>query len=222
MKRVLIIVAATFIAVIGVVTYRNSQFRLVSSEPVDKGSTVAPIVFTFNRKLDQQTLKTFEVLPYTPGRSQVKDNKFVFEPSDNYHLNQDYTAKLKSVTAVDGSVLGEQIIKFKVAFIPIDKLSESDRAAQEASTDSLEQQNPFLSELPHETLEYKIDYELTSGGEGGGSIVLVIELYAILNRPSQRADYEAQLREYKQKALQWIQSQGIAPNKYPITFIPAV
>ncbi len=225
MKRILIIVGLLVLVttgIVGFITYRNHQFRLVSSEPIEKGSTVAPVIFTFNRNLDPKTLQAFEIQPYTAGRSQLKDNKFVFEPSDNYHLTQDYTAKLKSVTAADGSTLGEQVIQFKVEFIPLNELSEADRAAQMANTDPLEQQNPFLAKLPHETLEYKIDYELVSGGEGEAGIILVVELYAIINRPDQRAAYEAQLREYKQKALQWIQLQGIEPNKYPITFIPAV
>lgn len=202
--------------------YSSSRFRLVSVEPKQKASTVAPVVFTFNRVIDPKTAAEFEIQPYTAGRTSVQDKKVIFEPASKYRLGQTYTATLKSVWSSDGSRLGVQKVTFQIAFVPLEKLSESDRAAQEASTDTLEQKNPLLAKLPYETLQYKVDYELSQQAGGKTEVTITVTLYAILNRPEQRPAYEAQLREYKQKALQWIQEQGVDISTYKVVFNPPV
>lgn len=224
MKRVKLIVVGivvVVISVLGLIIYQNSRFRLLSAEPEQNASTVAPIIFNFNRNLDNKTLSAFEIQPYVAGRSYVKDNQFIFEP-EKYQLDKTYTAKLKSATAIDGTVLGEQKVVFKVTFVPLNKLSSSDKAAQAASTDKLEQTNPFLAKLPYETLEYKIDYKITPGANGKVDVSLIIDLYAVLNNAQQKAAYQQQLQEYKQKALLWMKGQGVDEQRYPITYNPQI
>lgn len=48
----------------------------------------------------------------------------------------------------------------------------------------------------------------------------VITLYAIINRPDQYDTYRAQLRDYKQKALQYLQDKNIDITKATITYEP--
>lgn len=66
-------------------------------------------------------------------------------------------------------------------------------------------------ELITENEQYKIRYN--------GSTYL-ITLYAIINNPSQYESYKNQLREYKQKALDYLTSKGIDVNKVPIEYEP--
>lgn len=47
-----------------------------------------------------------------------------------------------------------------------------------------------------------------------------ITLYAIINRPEQYDQYKDQLREYKQKALEYLQNDGVDTNSVKIIYEP--
>ncbi len=69
-------------------------------------------------------------------------------------------------------------------------------------------------ELITENEKYKIRREPDSNN-------YTITLYAIINRPEQHDQYHEQLREYKQEALQYLQSNGVDASKLDITYDPA-
>jgi len=83
------------------------------------------------------------------------------------------------------------------------------------ATDRLEQTQPLVHVLPHETTHYKIDYHVD-----GDRLVLTITLLAILNHDYQRATYQAQLRQYKSEALDFLRAQGQDPGAYSISYQP--
>ncbi|HEX8762453.1 MAG TPA: hypothetical protein VF733_01720 [Candidatus Saccharimonadales bacterium] len=53
-----------------------------------------------------------------------------------------------------------------------------------------------------------------------GSNKYTITLYAIINNPSQYDMYRDQLKEYKQKALDYLKNKGIDVNSLEITYEP--
>ena len=86
-------------------------------------------------------------------------------------------------------------------------LSAETAGRQLARTDRLEREQPLSQWLPHDTPRYKIDYHVAADG----SLDLTITLYAILNNERQLPQYEAQLRQYKAEALEFIRSHGGDP-----------
>lgn len=83
-------------------------------------------------------------------------------------------------------------------------------------TDRLEVLQPLVHVLPHDTTHYRIDYRV----EAANHLVLTITLLAILNHDYQRATYQAQLRQYKAEALDFLRAQGTDPAAYSITYEP--
>ena len=86
-------------------------------------------------------------------------------------------------------------------------LSAETAGRQLARTDRLEREQPLSQWLPHDTPRYKIDYHVAADG----TLDLTITLYAILNSERQLPQYEAQLRQYKAEALEFIRSHGGDP-----------
>lgn len=68
--------------------------------------------------------------------------------------------------------------------------------------------------LVSETEQFKIRQD-------GKKPEYVITLYAIINRPEQYNEYEAQLREFKHNALEELKNKGVDPNKVKIIYEPA-
>ena len=67
--------------------------------------------------------------------------------------------------------------------------------------------------LVTETDEYKIRQVPSTSN-------YIITLYAIINRPDQYSMYQDQLKEYKQKALDYLKSTGVNVDKATITYEP--
>ncbi len=84
------------------------------------------------------------------------------------------------------------------------------------ATDRLEQLQPLVHVLPHDTAHYRIDYRVV----GGNRLVLTIELLAVLNNANQLATYQAQLRQFKGEALDFLRSQAQVPAAYRIEYQP--
>jgi hypothetical protein len=83
--------------------------------------------------------------------------------------------------------------------------------------DELEQTQPLVRHLPHDSVHFNVDYLVV----GEAELVLEVELRVILNRPEQLATYEADLRAYKAEALEWLRSVGADPAAYAIEWRPA-
>lgn len=76
-------------------------------------------------------------------------------------------------------------------------------------------QYPYLSQLPHETLNFRVDYQQTDGGP-----TFQVKLFAILNRPSDFPQYQQDLQTYKKEALDYMKSIGINTDGATIQYTP--
>lgn len=83
---------------------------------------------------------------------------------------------------------------------------------------ALSKKYPFLDKLPQENSRYKIDYSLTQANE----LEFTINLFGVVRSPNDYAQYKQQLKQYKNEALQYLQSIGVNPQDYKITYSPAV
>lgn len=123
--------------------------------------------------------------------------------------------------------------------------SGSDPTAQDDQLTSAEDQKPGVefasaeepSQMPSEPsteigetvaigeLETPDDFELpvyTNHFEITGSVDdgLTVTLLAIINRPEQYAEYEAQLKQFKSEALQYLEDNGVDVTATDITYEP--
>lgn len=88
---------------------------------------------------------------------------------------------------------------------------------QAAPTTANETPNSLVDWLPWQTSHYKISYSYDPTTK---NFTYQVTLYAIINRPSQYDSYLAQLKQYKQEALNYIRSKGVDPAKLTIQYQP--
>lgn len=73
----------------------------------------------------------------------------------------------------------------------------------------------MVQELPYDNGEFRVEH---TGPVPGGEYT--ISLYAILNGDSQLAQYNKDLKQYKQDSLDWLKSFGVNPDKLKIMWLP--
>lgn len=83
-------------------------------------------------------------------------------------------------------------------------------------TDRLESEHRLAQAVPHATPHYRIDFSVGADGR----LQLAVTLLAVLNSPRDLVTYEAELRQYKAEALEFIQAQGDDPATYTLTWFP--
>jgi hypothetical protein len=230
-RKRLILAGLLLMVMVGVLVVRqvirNRGLYLVSSSPKNNGivGSVDSLTFTFNRDLDDLTVKQFKLEPSVDGRVELKGKTLVFHPTSSYKFGDTYTALIENPRSRDGHATRDVRIRFKVGFVEKPTKEQNQQALER--TDSLQRQYPLLAHIPHETLNYKIDYRFQAleedreGIESEQVLVIRIELYAVLNRPDQRESYRADLKKYKEEALEYIRSKGEDPAKYRIEYSPS-
>lgn len=216
--KIITLVAALLLLVLGYLAYQNLIFRLVSSSPQKNGehSIASDLKFTFSKTLDASMKNKFKLSPYTAGIVVINGKELIFKPSSMLKLNQAYSATIESPLSQSGESIDDITINFTAKYIPFSKTSKQQQQEEINESNSLEAKHPILSKLPHETQNYKIDYELQTNGK----IKLKIELYAVLNNPSQEQAYLSALKQYKQEALDFLNTQNVDLADYEIIYTP--
>lgn len=223
------------IIVVAFIVYREKTTLILKSVvPANRSeaSVTTRIEYTFNHPLDPDISENFSITPYVPGRIIIKDDRLIFEPSQNLDIDTEYEAVLENPRSKNGLRSESVKTEFTAVYIPFNEVPEAQREQEVQQSENLQETYPIVSHLPHETLEYKIDYtvpnyaapETEEGQEIADDSVqpleLEIELYAIRNRPEQHDRYKKQLRRYRDKALEYIRSLGFDPNDYDIRYNP--
>lgn len=78
------------------------------------------------------------------------------------------------------------------------------------------EQYPVTRELPHQTLDYKIDYDITKDRE----IVFLITFYPPLALGAGSEPYKEFLLYQKKQALDYLKDNGVNTSKVKITYSP--
>lgn len=195
------------------------NFFLMGSSPRGGDQKVSihnPVVLTFNKSIHQESVKNFKISPHAAGSIKLEGNKLTFTPREGFKLNQEYDVSWTAPKAMDGRISKDVKFSFRTAYINFNDLPEDQQEMLVKRTDQIEVEHPIVGKLPHETLHYLINYELSKEGE----LTLLIKLYATQNRPDQYDEYRSQTKEYQQEALDFLKENGVDPNDYPIKYTP--
>ncbi|GEM_PF-3342535 len=221
-KRILIAFVGVIVLIgAGWTYYDQTHLRLTSTSPKNNSTATSSdsVYLTFNHDLDTATAQRFSIDPYIDGVATVSGNQLVFKPAFSYKFDTTYTVTVTSPKSKTNLTGKDAKVTFKVAFIPVSQQTKQQQQDGLSHTDSLEKTNPFAASLPYENTHFKIDYVPVTT-ETGKDFTYIITLYAIINGPADRPRYEAQLKQYKQEALDYIRSQQADPATLTITYMP--
>jgi len=220
MKRNLLIIIVAVVAMAGLaVWYDLTHVFLISSSPANKSQKVAqsdPVTLTFNQSLADDNQSHFSIEPKVHGNITITGRRLTFTPSDPYQPNTSYTVTLAQPTSSTGRVGGDAKISFTAKQIDYQNQTPTQQAASLGQTDALARSNPLVGFLPQQTLHYDLEFTV----DADKNVQYQLHLNAILLDPSQQADYQALLKQYKQEAFDFIRSKSVDPTKLPIQFDP--
>jgi len=75
---------------------------------------------------------------------------------------------------------------------------------------------PVTADLPYQTTDFKIDYDITKEGQ---NLVYLVSLYPIAAAPGSDL-YKQQLVQYRDEALAWLASKGVDTSTADIRYAP--
>jgi hypothetical protein len=81
--------------------------------------------------------------------------------------------------------------------------------------DVLHAKYPYITQLPHQTLDYSVDYHTNADK----TITLDVTLNPVTN-PADADSYKQELEDYKQEAIDYMKSVGVDLEKTKVTYDP--
>lgn len=184
-QRLVIGVVALALIAAGSLYYHFFVFHAIKTTPTNGQTTdfLQTVTIEFNRPLDPKAADGFTISPAVEGTKVVDGKKVIFTPIDSYKLGTTYKVTLSSVL----SQSGDKAPTVKLSFKP-------NRIRPHETPSNLQAALPYSND--HFSITYTLNQDKT--------LNIRITLKAILNRPSQLAEFKADLAKYKQEALDYL------------------
>lgn len=171
------------------------------------------------------TKVTMDGKPVKTGPVSIKKGKHTFKATRQYFADVTKTIDTATLT-------GEKVIYLGLApndprgqaFLDshpeeLDRYERISGAEFSALQEKLLKDFPITNRLPYQTVDYKIDYDVT---EDKQSVVFLVKFY-MPNALTPGTDrYNNQLLKLKAQALKYLESNGVDTKKAKITFTPDV
>jgi hypothetical protein len=135
-------------------------------------------------------------------------------------LDKTYTVTLHKITATDGSVIENKVLRFAardIAFndLPSDQqqaLIDKQNKAPKASND------PIFNYLPHQTPSYSLSALLRASSSSNPSGLYLHAEIMLSNAEQGSSDVAAIINQHEQEVRDYVSSVGLDPNKYVFEF----
>lgn len=199
-QKIILAVASLVILVVGWVAYDTLTLHEVSSDPASGAKTdfTHTITVRFNHPISQDTAKNFTLTPGVKGTTTTSGSSLSFVPTDAYTIGTVYRVSVLPVGS-DGKPGRTYSFSFTPNAITMHEIP-----------------NTLVKALPVQNEHLKITYDVNPNK----TLVLHVTLFAILNRPSQLPQYNADIRAYKQEALAYITAHGGDLKKLTVLVTP--
>ena len=209
-NRIKIIVIAFCIfllSLIGLLAYKNSLFRLVSTDPSIKNVTVISpyIEFKFNKSLSTQISVSSN--SNIISSFNIKNKSITVNLVYPMPLGKEYVLFIKNISSIDGKTLPDKTIKIKTIAASNGNITKGQRDVllnnQNQYNNDMYNGLPVLLPFNGPNLGYRIDYNYDSSVNGGKLIIII----------------SSENGQEKQNAINWIKSKGFDINNYQVDYL---
>ena len=234
-KKLIGLVIIGLVILLGISVVNSAKFRIASTTPnhTNYPSSLSVMDVYFNRDLDKSVLKDRLVKDVSQVIKIEFDSKVsvtVYDKRLRLVFSQtplagSYIIGLKDINATNGSTLTVSL-PFVVKDIPYDELSKAEKdlynsAAGDQSEGDFDKY-PILSELPYMTDDYQIIANIADS-DAYPTLTVTMRFFepGSVAKPattSERQVYLADLRKYRNEALEWLKSQNINLDDYGIVY----
>lgn len=211
--------ALLLIGLIGWGLYRLLVFQVVSTTPnnnskISAGATT--VTFSFNKELGDISSIKIKASDNIILKSEVsKTNLNVYLV--NLQQDKSYTIYLQNITSTDGQKIDDYQLHFSNLYIPYNQQSREAQDQAIKTTDKGNIDDQAVKILPKYDKDYSITYELFSEPSQKGKYV---KLHITLLLSQFDVNNKTKIAEYKNKALEFLKSNGLNPNDYVIEYDP--
>lgn len=217
-KKIAVIGGIITIAIIvWSVVYTVVIFHVTSIEPGQKYvSYLTPqLIVSFNKDVSDQDLVVSSSLDSIS--TKVEGKTLTIDIFSDMEPDNTYTFTIGSIHSKAGDVIKNYTITLNVN-------NKDDTLSDEANRIILERmelnKSPVLSDpvfnyLPHGTLDYSIDAEISDADTDSEKVTIIITL--MLSDLDERTGRDAAIEKYKNSAMEYLRSlEGVDLNKYEI------
>jgi len=194
------------------------KFHIVSTDPpVSRVSNSIPFFnINFNKPLVSKSLK----ITSSPDiiSSYNVSGKAIDISLKPLTVNQAYTITINSLAATDNETIQNKSLRFVAQYISPQDLPNDQKQAilHNQENYSSPADNPIVGHLPHSTLNFILSAQVTTGTNSKPSLVLQAQI--LLAPGVTGATAAADINQYKQDVLSYIQSLGLNPAQYNIQY----
>lgn len=203
------------------VIYDATTLHVTATQPKNREknhSSIIPAIFTYNRELAEETVKNITVTPHIEIFPSITEGKkLMIVPQDQWKPDTTYTITVQA-KARDGKTSKPASITFTAKQLSAKNIPQKEQQQLRDANDTWESDFPIRSKLPKTTEGYRISY--MNGTDEQGRMTINIDLYGIYNRPSQKAQYIADLTKHQEEAMQYLRDNGADFDKLNIVLDP--
>lgn len=198
-------------------------FRVISTSPNQNGKVnigQSSVIFNFNKDIEEisntnQIVSDKKIIL----KSRVENKKLIVY-INNIEKNQNYTVTIINIRSKSGKVINNFKLSFKGEYLTVSQISpEADKVARN-QTDGVSapgSDDPVVKILPKRTSYYSLNYVLYSEPSQKGKY---LKIQATLFIPDYDLNNTTLIKDYKNKALDYLKSNNINPNNYVIDWNP--
>ncbi|MEI7758885.1 MAG: hypothetical protein WCJ05_01765 [bacterium] len=206
-KIIVITFCIFLLALIGLLAYKNSLFRLISTDPSIKNVTVISpyIEFKFNKSLSKKISVSSN--SNMISSFNIKNKSITVNLVYPMPLGKEYVLFIKNISSIDGKTLPDKTIKIKTIAASNSNITKGQRDVllnnQSQYNNDMYNGLPVLLPFNGPNLGYRIDYNYDSNVNGGKLIIII----------------SSNNGQEKQNAINWIKSKGFDINNYQVDYL---
>jgi hypothetical protein len=199
-RKLSIVLGGTLLIIAAVLVFMRSSGQYVTVVALPKDSSI---------KLDGKPIKA--------GRVKLSSGKHTFLASRQFFDDDQQTIDTKKLTTKTLYLLPKPNSAEAVQWLHEHPEVQREREAAGGEDAIVKQkalldQYPIIAKLPHETLDYKVDYAV----DADGTVSFKVTLYPFA-KPS-TPEYESQINQEKEGALSYLKNNGVDTIKTSITY----
>lgn len=223
-KNIIVGLIVLLIGLLLFLIYFNTiVFRVTSTIPSNNGKVnLGQSVVIFNFTKDIESIDTKNQISASSDIVLLSktSNKKLIVYVNNIKDGTKYKIEIKNIRSKSGDMLNSVSLYFTGAYIPAgEENSEVVRITSEQTDQGPDWNNPdpIAKALPIITSEYSLDYVILPSPNSKGN---KISIRAVLLLPDYELSNTAMIKDYKNKALNYLKSKNINPNDYVIEWVP--
>lgn len=222
MKSPKIIIAVVVALLLGgtLITIRNNVvFRLVEASPSAGRVPTATIYinFEFNKELYEIDLDNSAGSEPSIVQKIELHGKRLRVKLGALDDGKNYSIKLRSIRSTKGKVIDFYDYNFTARYIPFEQLTQEEQKTilDDQQSDKAITADPIFAHTPYGGLHFKL---AATVAEKDGKSTPILSAQILLSRADITTNREVAITQYKQEVGDYLQSKGIDPNTYEITY----